>query len=48
LVILSNIESFNALYIEQWLNQEERYEKLKNTILRQRKSLQHVKLSIET
>jgi len=40
LVILANIESFNAEYIEQWLNQEDRYIKLREIILRQRISLE--------
>lgn len=40
LVILANIESFNAEYIEQWLNQEDRYMKLREIILRQRTSLE--------
>ena len=40
LVILSNIENFNALYISEWLSQEERYLKLREIILRQRTSLE--------
>ena len=41
LIILANIENFNAQYIEQWLSQEERYQKLKAIIMRQRKSLEN-------
>ena len=41
LIILANIENFNAEYIEQWLSQEERYQKLKAIIMRQRKSLEN-------
>lgn len=39
LVILSNIENFNAQYISEWLSQEDRYLKLRDIIVRQRKSL---------
>lgn len=39
LVILSNIENHNAQYISEWLTQEDRYLKLRDIIMRQRKSL---------
>ena len=41
LILLANIESFNAEYIEQWLDQEERYQRLKRIIIRQTKSLEN-------
>ena len=45
LIILSNIESFNAEYLEQWLSQEERYQNLKSIITKQRTSLENKKLT---
>ena len=41
LVILSNIENHNAEFIEQWFSQEERYERLRSIVLRQRSSLEN-------
>jgi len=40
LVIISNIENFNAYYISEWLTQEERYDRLKDIVIRQRVSLE--------
>lgn len=39
LVILANLESFNAQYLEQWLSQDERYELLSKIAQTQRQSL---------
>jgi len=40
LVILSNLENFNAEFIRSWLSQEKRYELLYEIVKNQRKSLQ--------
>jgi hypothetical protein len=39
LIILSNLESFNADYLEQWLSRKERFEKLSKIAQTQKQSL---------